>query len=102
MSRPPRRRGRRAAPPPASFTATAPSAPSEKQSTGYGRGALILALLLGMLAERAALHLPTEARDIFHFVVLVGIALLVARIYRGFARRAVERSRRRRSRGRDD
>jgi hypothetical protein len=71
-------------------------APPTKQSSGYGRAAIILALLLGTLAERAALSLPIQALDIFHLVVVIGIALLAARTYRRFARSAIERSRERR------
>ena len=102
--RPSRRRNRRGAPPPARDASTAgTTAPAEptrrplpQQQSGFGRAALILALLLGTLAERAALSLPDDARAIFHFVVLLGIALLVARAYRGFVRRTIGRSRERR------
>lgn len=100
-----RRRDRRATPPPPAGrssptspdtdSATPPTPPTQ-QSRGYGRAALILALLLGTLAERAALSLPIQALDIFHLVVVIGIALLAARAYRRFARGAIERGRERR------
>ena len=102
--RPSRRRDRRAAPPPPAGRSSptspgtdsaTPSAQPTKQSSSYGRAAIILALLLGTLAERAALSLPIQA-DIFHRVVEIGIALLAARTYRRFARSAIERSRERR------
>lgn len=93
MSRPPRRRGRRGAPPPPGASSAPAPASSEQRSSGYGRAALIFALLLGTLVERAALSLPDDARNIFHFIVVLGIALLVARVYRAFARRAIERRR---------
>ncbi len=103
--RPSRRRDRRAAPPPPAGRSSptspgtdsaTPSAQPTKQSSSYGRAAIILALLLGTLGETAARRLPVEALGIFHFVVVLGIALIVAGAYRGFARRAVERSRARR------
>lgn len=93
--RSPRRRDRRAAPP-SDRPAVTPPAEPEKQPAHFGRAALVLALLLGTLVERAALRLPDDGRDIFHFVVLLGIALIAAGAYRGFARRAVTRSRERR------
>ena len=93
--RPSRRRGRRGTRPPPGAEPTEQPAQTEAPRAGFGRAALILALLLGALIERAALRLPTEALDIFHFVVLAGIALLATLAYRGFARRAIERSRER-------
>jgi DNA-directed RNA polymerase specialized sigma24 family protein len=91
-----RRRDRRAEPPPSDRPAVPPSAEPENQSAHFGRAALGLALLLGTLVERAALGLPDDGREIFHFVVLLGIALIATGAYRGFARRAVKRSRERR------
>lgn len=93
--RPSRRRDRRGTPPPPSNQSARPT-PIQKKSRSFGRAALILALLLGTLGETAARRLPVEALGIFHFVVVLGIALIVAGAYRGFARRAVERSRARR------
>jgi hypothetical protein len=95
-----RRRGRRGTPPaPGTAPGPAPATPpppAKQPKPGFGRATLILALLLGTLVERTALRLPIDALDIFHFAVLASIALLAARAYRGFARRAVERSRERR------
>jgi len=64
---------------------------------GYGKAALLLALLLGTFGERIASDvLPAEALDIFHLVAAIGVAFLVARWYRGFMRRTLGRTRRNR------
>lgn len=74
--------------------AESPTAAAADRSSGYGKAALLLALLLGMLLERVAAGvLPTEAADIFHLVVAVAIAFLVARWYRGFMRRTLGQAR---------
>lgn len=60
----------------------------------YGRAALVLALLLGTLLEQIAFNvLSGDALRIFHLLVVVGVALLVARWYRAFMRRTLARSR---------
>lgn len=104
--RPSRRRARRPAAPPPLTSDRAPSStehqpaseptPPAAEPRGFGRAALVLALLLGTLVERAVLSLPQDARNTFHFIVFLVIALLVARAYRGFVRRTIERSRERR------
>lgn len=67
---------------------------------GYGKTALVFALLLGTFLERvAASTLSADAMDIFHLVIAVGVALLVARWYRNFMRRTL--AARRRPRGSD-
>lgn len=59
----------------------------------------MLALLLGILVEQILSDvIPTEALDIFHLAVLVGIAFFVARWYRGTMRRALNRRRANRDR----
>ena len=65
--------------------------------SGYGRATVVLALLAGTIVERAALGLPGRGLELFHVAVAVGIAFLVARAYRAFARRAIARRR-----GRDE
>ncbi|MDA0353268.1 MAG: hypothetical protein O3A10_13790, partial [Chloroflexi bacterium] len=61
---------------------------------GYGKAALVLALVVGTLIERlAAGVLPTTALDVFHLVVAIAIAFLVARWYRGFMRQTLGRAR---------
>jgi uncharacterized membrane protein len=61
---------------------------------GYGKAALALALLLGTFVERLAGGLlPAAPLDVFHLVVAVAIAFLVARWYRGFMRRTLGRAR---------
>jgi hypothetical protein len=60
----------------------------------YGKAALALAFLLGLLVEQIASDvIPADALDVFHLAVLVGIAFFVARWYRGYMRRALNRRR---------
>jgi hypothetical protein len=80
---------------------------SDEPATGskgggrFGRAGLALALLLGTLMERfAATVLSPDALTVFHLAIAVGIAFLVARWYRGFMRRALNRARERRARAR--
>lgn len=92
-----RRRRRRpptdAAPAPANTPAQA-TRPTAGGGGRYGKAALALALLIGMLIEQIAADvLPTEALDIFHVAIVVGIAFFVARWYRGFMRRTLSRRR---------
>lgn len=100
------RRGSRRRRRPASRSATAQPAttPDASPATeasevteergGFGKAAILLALLLGMVIERIAIDLvPSEALDAMHLVVAIGIAFFVARWYRGFMRRTLARSR---------
>jgi hypothetical protein len=71
-----------------------PAEASTERDSGFGRAALILALLLGTLLEQIAFNLLSgDALRIFHLLVAVGVALLVARWYRGFMRRTLARAR---------
>ena len=63
----------------------------------YGKAAIVLAFLLGLLIEQIVADvLPSEALDVFHLAVLIGIAFFVARWYRGFMRRTMSQRRSRR------
>ncbi len=77
--------------------ASEPSENSETPATsggGYGKAALLLALLLGTLLERvAATALSGQALDVFHLAMGIGIAFLVARWYRRFMRRTLTNAR---------
>lgn len=77
-----------------------PLAPSASGTVGgYGKAALVLALLIGMLIEQIASDvIPGEALDIFHLAVLIGIAFFVARWYRSYMRQALKRRQTRRRR----
>jgi hypothetical protein len=59
-----------------------------------GKSGILLALLLGTLVERlAAGLLPPGAADVYHLLIAIGIAFLVARWYRGFMRETLARAR---------
>ncbi len=77
--------------------------PPAASGGGCGKAALVLALLLGTFLERvAASALSPDELDLFHLVMAIGVALLVARWYRAFMRRTLARSRERRRATRAD
>ncbi len=70
------------------------SAAPQPARAGYGKAALVLALLLGALLEgMATAVLSGSAQDAFHLAIGVGIAFLVARWYRNFMRRTLTNAR---------
>ena len=95
-----RRRRRPANPPPDATSADAPQPEDADDSAegaasgGYGKAALLLALLVGTLLQRLAVTtLSADALDIFYLAVAIGIAFLGARWYRNFMRRTLGRAR---------
>ncbi len=71
----------------------------ETTTRHFGKATLALALLLGTVVERVfGSTFSSSIIDIFHLVVAIGIALLIARSYRNFMRRALAQSRNKRGR----
>ena len=103
---------RRPAPPTSQSLSTVPEAndiqpeppaivaPSKEATTRhFGKATLVLALLFGTVAERIfGSTFSSELIDIYHLIVAIGIALLIARSYRNFMRRALAQSRNKRRR----